>query len=154
MIRRVKCFEIKISNICGQNKNPFFKKKNVYSRKKLNIQIDIFQSFKTVIFAKSIVTVEVFHSLSQYRKLVETSHFVSKCNTAIYFSWCLIQALAQPVQLFWHWALLASLLATAWQTQTYNYLQRQNKTERERHLYNTNKSHKHYFVTLTDAISC
>ncbi len=27
--------------------------------------------------------------------------FVSECNTAVYFSWCLIQALAQPVQLFW-----------------------------------------------------
>jgi len=36
-----------------------------------------------------------------YRKLVETFHIVSECITAIYFSWCLIQALAQPVQLFW-----------------------------------------------------
>ncbi len=36
-----------------------------------------------------------------YHKLVETFHVVSECNTAIYFSWCLIQALVQPVQLFW-----------------------------------------------------
>jgi hypothetical protein len=36
-----------------------------------------------------------------YRKLVETFHIVSKCNTAVYFSWCLAQVLAQPVQLFW-----------------------------------------------------
>jgi len=28
-------------------------------------------------------------------------HVVSECNTAVYFSWCLTQALAQPVQLFW-----------------------------------------------------
>jgi len=32
---------------------------------------------------------------------VETFHVVSECSTAVYFSWCLIQALAQPVQLFW-----------------------------------------------------
>jgi len=38
---------------------------------------------------------------SEYHKLVETFHVVSECNTAIYFSWCLIQALAQLVQLFW-----------------------------------------------------
>jgi len=30
----------------------------------------------------------------EYRKLVETFHVVSESNTAIYFSWCLIQALA------------------------------------------------------------
>jgi len=30
---------------------------------------------------------------------VETFHVVSECNTLIYFFWCLIQALAQPVQL-------------------------------------------------------
>jgi hypothetical protein len=36
-----------------------------------------------------------------YGKLVETFHVVSECNTAIYFSWCLIEALVQPVQLFW-----------------------------------------------------
>jgi hypothetical protein len=35
-----------------------------------------------------------------YCKLVETFHVGGECNTAIYFSWCLIQALAQPVQLF------------------------------------------------------
>ncbi len=32
---------------------------------------------------------------------METFHVVSECNTAVYFSWSLIQALAQPVQLFW-----------------------------------------------------
>ena len=34
---------------------------------------------------------------------METFHVVSECNTAVYFSWCLIQALAlaQSVQLFW-----------------------------------------------------
>ncbi len=42
-----------------------------------------------------------FSILSQYHKLVETFHVVSECNTAFYFSWCLIQAHAQPVQLFW-----------------------------------------------------
>jgi len=31
----------------------------------------------------------------------ETFHVASECNTAIYFCWCLIQAFAQPVQLFW-----------------------------------------------------
>jgi len=36
-----------------------------------------------------------------YRKLVDTFHVASECNTAVYFSWCLIQAFAQPVQLFW-----------------------------------------------------
>ncbi len=34
-------------------------------------------------------------------KVVETFHVVSECKTVIYFSWCWIQALAQPVQLFW-----------------------------------------------------
>jgi len=37
----------------------------------------------------------------KYPKLVETFHNVSECKTAIYFSWSLIHALAQPVQLFW-----------------------------------------------------
>jgi len=32
---------------------------------------------------------------------VEIFHVVSECNAAVYFSWCLIQTLAQPVQLFW-----------------------------------------------------
>jgi len=36
-----------------------------------------------------------------YSKLVETFHVASECNTAVYFSWSLIQAFAQPVQLFW-----------------------------------------------------
>ncbi len=36
-----------------------------------------------------------------YCKLVETFHVVSECNTAVYFSWCSVQALAQSVQLFW-----------------------------------------------------
>jgi len=40
-------------------------------------------------------------NLFLYCKLVETFHIVCECNTAIYFSWCLIQALAQPAQLFW-----------------------------------------------------
>jgi len=40
-------------------------------------------------------------SICNYHKLVETFHIVSKCNTAIYFSWSLTQALAQPIQLFW-----------------------------------------------------
>ncbi len=39
--------------------------------------------------------------MQYYRKLVEIFHIVSECNTTIYFSWCLIQAIAQPVQLFW-----------------------------------------------------
>jgi len=39
--------------------------------------------------------------VTHYRKLVETFHGVSECNTAVCFSWCLVQALAQPVQLFW-----------------------------------------------------
>jgi hypothetical protein len=39
--------------------------------------------------------------LSRYCKLVETFHVVSEFNTDVYFSWCLTQALAQPVQLFW-----------------------------------------------------
>jgi len=37
----------------------------------------------------------------RYRNLVETFHIVSECNTAVYFSWCLVQELAQSVQLFW-----------------------------------------------------
>ncbi len=40
-------------------------------------------------------------SKALYRKLVETFHVVSECNTAIYFSWCLVQVFAQSVQLFW-----------------------------------------------------
>jgi hypothetical protein len=50
---------------------------------------------------------------------VETFHVVSECKTAVYFRTCLIQ----PVQLFFtvgHY--LTSLLATAGQTQTNNYL--------------------------------
>jgi hypothetical protein len=41
------------------------------------------------------------NAMSIYHKVVETFHVVSECNTAIYFSWCLIQVLAQPIQLFW-----------------------------------------------------
>jgi hypothetical protein len=37
---------------------------------------------------------------------------------------------------FDHWLLLALLLATAWQTQTYNYWQRQGMTKQDIHLYN------------------
>jgi len=32
---------------------------------------------------------------------VETFHVASECNTAVYYCWCVIQAFAQPVQLFW-----------------------------------------------------
>ncbi len=41
------------------------------------------------------------NKLKMYCKLVETFHIVNECKTAAYFSWSLIQALAQPVQLFW-----------------------------------------------------
>jgi hypothetical protein len=47
-------------------------------------------------------------------KLVETFHIVSECKTAIYFSWCLINALAQPVQLFDRWSLFSIASHDSW----------------------------------------
>jgi hypothetical protein len=52
--------------------------------------------------------------MSYYRKLVETFHIVSEYKTAIYFSWSLIQALAQPVQLFDCWSLLSVAHPNSW----------------------------------------
>ncbi len=43
----------------------------------------------------------IFSCFCSHRILVETFHVVSECKTAVYFSWSLIHALAQPVQLFW-----------------------------------------------------
>jgi len=59
---------------------------------------------KFLTFSKQFVPLKCFYfvtlSLNPYCKLVETFHVVSECKIAIYFSWFLIQALAQPVQLF------------------------------------------------------
>jgi len=38
-----------------------------------------------------------------YRNLVETFHVVSECKTAVYFRWCLVQALAQQYSSFDRW---------------------------------------------------
>ncbi len=70
---------------------------------------------------------------SMYRKLVETFHIASECNPGVHFSWCFSQVLVQPVELFC--PLVTFSFATAWQTQTNNYSQRQNKTEQDIYLY-------------------
>jgi len=68
-----------------------------------------------------------------YRKLVETFHFGNECNTAVYFSWCLIQVLAQPVQLFWP---LVTFSIASGNSLTYLDLQLFIETEQDIHLYN------------------
>jgi len=73
----------------------------------------------------------------KYHKLVETFHIVSECNTAVYFSWLLIQALAQPVQLFWP---LVTFSVASGDSLTDSDLQLFIETERDIHLYNKNNS--------------
>ncbi len=64
-----------------------------------------------------------------YHKLVDTFHIVCECNTAVYFSWCLIQALAQPVQLFWP---LVTFSVASGNSLTHSDLQLFTETEHDR----------------------
>ncbi len=64
-----------------------------------------------------------------YRNLVETFHVASECNTAVYFSWSLIQAFAQPVQLFWP---LVTFSVTSCDNLTDSDLQLYIETEQDR----------------------
>jgi len=59
-------------------------------------------------------------TVTSYRKLVETFHFVSECKTAVYFSRCLVQAFAQQYNCFDHWYLYSIECNDSWQTQSYN----------------------------------
>jgi len=60
---------------------------------------------------------------------VETSYVASECKTAVYFSWSLIQALAQPVQLFWP---LVTFSITSGDSSTDSDLQLFIETEQDR----------------------